>query len=163
MVRQKAKARGRPREKTKEPEYLYDLGVAVMTKVRAQRAAERWRKALVRARRYNFPKALKVTEHMEAALDAMQKAVRALERVPEGWKPAVGAVGNSLFEVNSTVQIREKNRRTYPYVSDPSAPFKVTAIYGPKIAGMVASQTGEMTAIFPRAHLQLVHAETADA
>lgn len=162
MVRQKQKARGRPREKTSmETEYLYELGIAGMSRVRAERAADRWRKALQRAKRYGFPPGLKVVEHMEAALTAMEKTAAALGKVPETWKPAVGAVGNQLIEQGARVQIREGKRGVYFYLTDPSEPFEVAAVQGSKIMCLVpAGKTGTLTqTLFPRAHIQLVHEE----
>ena len=163
MVRQKQKARGRPREKTtNEAEYLYELGIAGMSRVRTERAAERWKKALQRAKRYGFPANLKVVEHMEAALLAMQKTADALGRVPSSWKPAVGAVGNQLIEEGHRVQIREGKRAVYFYLTDPSGSFEVAAVQGSKIMCIApAGKTGTPTqTLFPRAHVQLVHEES---
>ena len=64
-----------------------------MLRVRAERAVERWRKSLIRAQGYQFPGYLKIEEHMAAALEEMDRTVQALARVPDSWKPAVGAVG----------------------------------------------------------------------
>lgn len=154
-----ARARGRPRSKGRasadDREYLYGLGVDVMLRVRAERAVERWRKSLIRTQGYQFPAYLKIEEHMAAALEEMDKTVQALSRVPDSWKPAVGAVGGPLLEEGCMVEIKETAYSNYPFLDDPAQTMKVTAIHGSKIVCFALSNGQKIQTIFPKAHIRL--------
>jgi hypothetical protein len=153
MARTQARARGRPRKGNSDREYLYGLGVHKMTLVRCDRAADRWRKTITRAERYQFPPNLHILEHMVRALAEMQKAVDALERVPDDWRPAVGAVGGPLLEEGSTIEIKERHRDSYlGLLLDPSKPLTVEAVRG----SAVSVQIGRELVVFPKSHIRLV-------
>ena len=150
-----ARTRGRPRKSKSDPEYLYGEGIRIMVLVKTERATIRWRNQLLRAEAYSFPKELKITKHMEDALEAMNRAVAAIAKVPLDWKPAVGAVGGQLIEVGSSVQIRQEHKTKYFFITDVHAPLKVESISGSQIMCIVRGNSGLMTTVFPKAHIRL--------
>lgn len=163
MARQKARARGRPRKKIRKDtgsEYLYAEGIAGMMRIRCERTALRWQKAITRATSYQFPPGLNIVEHMEDALAAMNQTVLALSKVPKSWKPAVGAVGGPLLEEGSMVEIREKHRDLYPFVPDTTRPLRIAAIHGTRILCEVPSKNGAITqTVFPKSHVRRAQEE----
>lgn len=132
--------------------YVFADGVHNVLRSRWEHAIKRLRRQIIKATSYKLPSDLNVTDNATEAMRYLQLAVDNLEKVPDTWKPARGAIGGSVIEEESVIRIRPEHLSKYDGLfENGDQTLCVKKVVGSKLQCMI---NGSNTMIIvPRSHI----------
>jgi hypothetical protein len=131
-AKHRTKRKGTPPRGSNGDEYLYAMGPLGAAQVRIEREGERLRKWMLKLKGFALPSSDAVDALEEACLQ-VTKAVRALSRIPESWRPARGTLGMAPIEEGAMVEVRAKHQGKYEGIIDGDTSMRVLKIVGGRV------------------------------